>query len=52
MIKLMLMQKEIDDALVWEILAEKEKSHVTSTAELGGFSSMDMTKTYLFRIKQ
>ena len=44
MIKLVLIQKEIDDALVWEIVAEKEKSHVTSTAELGGLSAVHMTK--------
>ena len=41
MIKLDLLQKEIDDALVWEILAEKES--VTSTAELGGLSALHMT---------
>ena len=43
MIKLVLVQKEIDDALVWEILAEKDKSHVTSIAELGGLSAVDLS---------
>ena len=45
----MLIQKEMDDALVWDILAEKEKSHATSTAELGGLSDFLSAFWFLLR---